>query len=157
MSLTRFSARERLITSSGGWDGGKVSMVLTMIRPRQRVRQCCWPSSLARPLAEMDWSHKRRVSQPHATKHIKKRERNISQLCLIAATGSVQLSLDRSGPAEWGEVTRSFVKAQRRHTLRTTFQGQVYNFLERPSGWKCIIYHTIVWVYNLSAYFLASL
>lgn len=62
----------------------------------------------------------------------------------VKVTGSVQLSLDRSGPAEWGEVTRSFVKAQRRHTLRTTFQGQVYNFLERPSGWKCIIYHTIV-------------
>ncbi|XP_039279401.1 potassium voltage-gated channel subfamily KQT member 1-like [Nilaparvata lugens] len=25
-----------------------------------------------------------------------------------------------------------------------TFQGQVYNFLERPSGWKCFIYHCTV-------------
>ncbi|XKL60277.1 hypothetical protein PGB90_001293 [Kerria lacca] len=26
----------------------------------------------------------------------------------------------------------------------TTFQGQVYNFLERPSGLKCLIYHFTV-------------
>ncbi|XP_065213050.1 potassium voltage-gated channel subfamily KQT member 1-like [Planococcus citri] len=25
-----------------------------------------------------------------------------------------------------------------------TFQGRVYNFLERPSGWKCFIYHFTV-------------
>lgn len=24
---------------------------------------------------------------------------------------------------------------------RATFQGKVYNFLERPAGWKCFIYH----------------
>ena len=25
-----------------------------------------------------------------------------------------------------------------------TFQGTVYNFLERPTGWKCFIYHFTV-------------
>lgn len=53
------------------------------------------------------------------------------------------LTIDR-GPAEWGEATRSYVKSQRRHAGRATFQGQVYNFLERPTGWKCIIYHVAV-------------
>ena len=25
--------------------------------------------------------------------------------------------------------------------MRNTFQGDVYNFLERPTGWKCFLYH----------------
>jgi len=25
--------------------------------------------------------------------------------------------------------------------LHTNFQTQVYNFLERPTGWKCFLYH----------------
>jgi len=29
-------------------------------------------------------------------------------------------------------------------------QGRVYNFLERPSGWKCFVYHFTVWVLLLS-------
>ncbi|XP_042217881.1 uncharacterized protein LOC121863324 [Homarus americanus] len=28
-----------------------------------------------------------------------------------------------------------------RKTVKTTFQGRVYNFLERPTGWKCFLYH----------------
>ena len=27
---------------------------------------------------------------------------------------------------------------------KNTFQGNVYNFLERPTGWKCFIYHFTV-------------
>lgn len=27
---------------------------------------------------------------------------------------------------------------------RAHIQGQVYNFLERPSGWKCFVYHFTV-------------
>ncbi|XP_058833629.1 uncharacterized protein LOC131691334 [Topomyia yanbarensis] len=56
----------------------------------------------------------------------------------------LQMSVDRGGPQEWGEATRSYVKAQRRHAGRATFQGQVYNFLERPAGYKCFIYHVSV-------------
>ena len=26
-------------------------------------------------------------------------------------------------------------------SVRSTIQGKVYNFLERPTGWKCFIYH----------------
>lgn len=55
----------------------------------------------------------------------------------------LQLSIDR-GPHEWGEATRSFVKAQRRHAGRATFQGKIYNFLERPAGFRCFIYHFVV-------------
>ena len=25
--------------------------------------------------------------------------------------------------------------------MRNTLQGDVYNFLERPTGWKCFLYH----------------
>lgn len=28
--------------------------------------------------------------------------------------------------------------------IRLTLQGRVYNFLERPTGWKCFIYHFTV-------------
>lgn len=30
---------------------------------------------------------------------------------------------------------------------RAYIQGRVYNFLERPSGWKCFVYHFTVWVF----------
>ncbi|XP_022245149.1 potassium voltage-gated channel subfamily KQT member 1-like isoform X2 [Limulus polyphemus] len=29
---------------------------------------------------------------------------------------------------------------------KVTFQGKVYNFLERPTGWKCFVYHFTVFV-----------
>jgi len=32
---------------------------------------------------------------------------------------------------------KDFQKGSKHHT----FQGAVYNFLERPTGWKCFIYH----------------
>jgi len=28
--------------------------------------------------------------------------------------------------------------------MKNTFQGAVYNFLERPTGWKCFVYHFTV-------------
>lgn len=31
-----------------------------------------------------------------------------------------------------------------RTTVKSTIQGKVYNFLERPTGWKCFIYHFTV-------------
>lgn len=77
----------------------------------------------------------------------------------------IQLSMDK-GLQEWGEATRSFVKAQqRRHAGRATFQGKIYNFLgeykkcikiivakyifsifnaERPTGIRCFLYHFVV-------------
>ncbi|XP_062556501.1 potassium voltage-gated channel subfamily KQT member 1-like [Armigeres subalbatus] len=78
----------------------------------------------------------------------------VAAAAAMAATGEqtslnaigLQLSVDRGGPQEWGEATRSYVKAQRRHAGRATFQGQVYNFLERPAGYKCFIYHVAVFM-----------
>ena len=28
--------------------------------------------------------------------------------------------------------------------IKSTIQGKVYNFLERPTGWKCFVYHFTV-------------
>ncbi|XP_014814757.1 PREDICTED: potassium voltage-gated channel subfamily KQT member 1-like isoform X2 [Calidris pugnax] len=35
---------------------------------------------------------------------------------------------------------------QSRYLTKTSTQGEVYNFLERPSGWKCFIYHFTVFL-----------
>lgn len=35
---------------------------------------------------------------------------------------------------------------------RAYIQGRVYNFLERPSGWKCFMYHFTVWVLSFKFY-----
>ena len=35
-------------------------------------------------------------------------------------------------------------KLKVRTTIKSTLQGRVYNFLERPTGWKCFIYHFTV-------------
>ncbi|XP_048262887.1 potassium voltage-gated channel subfamily KQT member 1 isoform X9 [Bombus affinis] len=40
---------------------------------------------------------------------------------------------------------RYHVKEHRR-AGKATFQGQVYNFLERPTGWKCFLYHFSVFM-----------
>ncbi|XP_072165330.1 potassium voltage-gated channel subfamily KQT member 1-like isoform X2 [Diadema setosum] len=34
----------------------------------------------------------------------------------------------------------------KRPSVRMSFQGRVYNFLERPSGWKCFAYHFAVFI-----------
>ncbi|XP_043462037.1 potassium voltage-gated channel subfamily KQT member 1-like isoform X5 [Leptopilina heterotoma] len=35
---------------------------------------------------------------------------------------------------------------EHRRAGKATFQGQVYNFLERPTGWKCFLYHFSVFM-----------
>ncbi|XP_069691061.1 potassium voltage-gated channel subfamily KQT member 1-like isoform X5 [Periplaneta americana] len=44
-----------------------------------------------------------------------------------------------------GWETRYLMKEHRR-AGKATFQGQVYNFLERPTGWKCLLYHISVFM-----------
>ncbi|XP_054267585.1 potassium voltage-gated channel subfamily KQT member 1-like [Macrosteles quadrilineatus] len=34
-----------------------------------------------------------------------------------------------------------YLGKEHRRAGKATFQGKVYNFLERPTGWKCFIYH----------------
>lgn len=38
----------------------------------------------------------------------------------------------------------SIYSARRPLLARTHIQGRVYNFLERPTGWKCFVYHFAV-------------
>ncbi|KAJ8945089.1 hypothetical protein NQ318_005269 [Aromia moschata] len=47
-------------------------------------------------------------------------------------------------PLNGGEAARYASKQHKKIAGRATFQGQVYNFLERPDNWKCFVYHIIV-------------
>ncbi|KAF7282423.1 hypothetical protein GWI33_002655 [Rhynchophorus ferrugineus] len=53
-------------------------------------------------------------------------------------------SLLLESPPKWGDAARYASKQHRKIAGRATFQGQVYNFLERPDNWKCFFYHIIV-------------
>lgn len=53
-------------------------------------------------------------------------------------------SLLLESPPKWGEAARYASRQHRKIAGRATFQGQVYNFLERPDNWKCFVYHIIV-------------
>ncbi|KAL8570851.1 hypothetical protein ACOMHN_023524 [Nucella lapillus] len=54
--------------------------------------------------------------------------------------------------ASWGDFKPMMTQMDRlldeqyrhRNTKRVTMQVKVYNFLERPTGWKCFIYHFTV-------------
>ncbi|XP_067293579.1 potassium voltage-gated channel subfamily KQT member 1.1 isoform X2 [Pseudorasbora parva] len=53
---------------------------------------------------------------------------------------------------------RMSVYSATRPTLsRSLFQGRVYNFLERPTGWKCFVYHFTVFLIVLSCLILSVL
>lgn len=44
-------------------------------------------------------------------------------------------------------VDKKFVfgyPSRRKGNLKMSIQGKVYNFLERPTGWKCFVYHFTV-------------
>lgn len=34
-----------------------------------------------------------------------------------------------------------FRQSKKQNSNKLTFQGKIYNFLERPTGWKCFVYH----------------
>ncbi|KAF5286747.1 hypothetical protein FQA39_LY04170 [Lamprigera yunnana] len=55
-------------------------------------------------------------------------------------------SLLIESPPKWGDAARYATREHRRIAGRATFQGQVYNFLERPDSWKCFVYHMVVTV-----------
>lgn len=76
----------------------------------------------------------------------------------IAPTGAPGLAPPMStpvspapAPADLGPRPRvsldprvSIYSARRPLLARTHIQGRVYNFLERPTGWKCFVYHFTV-------------
>ena len=55
----------------------------------------------------------------------------------------------RSLLQERGNWEARYLMKEHRRAGKATFQGQVYNFLERPTGWKCFMYHISVWVLTL--------
>lgn len=57
--------------------------------------------------------------------------------------------------AQW-ENRYAFREGLRRN-LKMTFQGKVYNFLERPTGWKCFVYHFSVFLVVLICLILSVL
>ncbi|TSK19995.1 Potassium voltage-gated channel subfamily KQT member 1 [Bagarius yarrelli] len=73
--------------------------------------------------------------------------------------------LDVPGPPAFPQRRASHLYGHRMSVYSTTrpvltrayFQGQVYNFLERPSGWKCFVYHFTVFLIVLSCLILSVL
>ncbi|XP_045479601.1 potassium voltage-gated channel subfamily KQT member 1 isoform X3 [Harmonia axyridis] len=55
-------------------------------------------------------------------------------------------SLILESPPKWGRAARYALHQHRKIAGKATFQGQVYNFLERPDNWKCFVYHFIVFM-----------
>uniref|UniRef100_A0A8C7PU79 Potassium voltage-gated channel subfamily KQT member 1 n=1 Tax=Oncorhynchus mykiss TaxID=8022 RepID=A0A8C7PU79_ONCMY len=41
---------------------------------------------------------------------------------------------------------RSTIHSQSPYVTKTSMQGDVYNFLERPAGWRCFLYHFLVFL-----------
>lgn len=56
--------------------------------------------------------------------------------CTGTDSKSYQVSMNEKSPNFDAPVTRAHSK--------NSVQAQVYNFLERPTGWKCFIYHFTV-------------
>ena len=54
-------------------------------------------------------------------------------------------TLDPSGAMSVPDKTlQCSYLGRKRAAMKATIQGKVYNFLERPTGWKCFIYHFTV-------------
>ncbi|XP_040201471.1 potassium voltage-gated channel subfamily KQT member 1-like isoform X2 [Rana temporaria] len=53
---------------------------------------------------------------------------------------TLQVSSPAGGVKE-GHPDNSPKPFYRHYLTRTSMQGDIYNFLERPSGWRCLIYH----------------
>lgn len=53
----------------------------------------------------------------------------------------VQSHLDviRGGPFE--KVFEAHYRSKDKKSNKFNIQGKIYNFLERPAGWKCFVYH----------------
>ncbi|KAL3266658.1 hypothetical protein HHI36_010821 [Cryptolaemus montrouzieri] len=65
---------------------------------------------------------------------------NAPSPCFLNPASSLLLE----SPPKWGRAGRYAQHQHRKIAGKATFQGQVYNFLERPDNWKCFVYHFIV-------------
>lgn len=62
-------------------------------------------------------------------------------VCLVVLLAGLD---PRSLLQERGNWEARYLMKEHRRAGKATFQGQVYNFLERPTGWKCFMYHISV-------------
>jgi len=54
-----------------------------------------------------------------------------------------KLPRDRSFQSWYCSAGRTGIRRGRAYTIKI-IQGKIYNFLERPTGWKCFVYHFTV-------------
>ncbi|KAM5247890.1 potassium voltage-gated channel subfamily KQT member 1 isoform 2-T2 [Ctenodactylus gundi] len=69
-----------------------------------------------------------------------------------SAPASAPAAVVEIGPRPPGSLDPrvSIYSARRPLLARTHIQGRVYNFLERPTGWKCFVYHFAVFLIVLA-------
>ena len=60
----------------------------------------------------------------------------------LDSSASYSNEYGRTQPVEKNFESRYLARSK--VPMKTTVQGKVYNFLERPTGWKCFIYHFTV-------------
>uniref|UniRef100_A0A915J3C3 Potassium voltage-gated channel subfamily KQT member 1 n=1 Tax=Romanomermis culicivorax TaxID=13658 RepID=A0A915J3C3_ROMCU len=58
---------------------------------------------------------------------------------LAAAASSATAASSKNGPFE--RMFELHMKQREKRQNKMTRQGRIYNFLERPTGWKCFVYH----------------
>ncbi|XP_053136872.1 potassium voltage-gated channel subfamily KQT member 1 isoform X3 [Hemicordylus capensis] len=63
-----------------------------------------------------------------------------------AAATAVMVNADYPRPAVTLDPRVSIYSVRRPLLSRSNIQGRVYNFLERPTGWKCFVYHFTVFL-----------
>uniref|UniRef100_A0A8D9B9V1 Potassium voltage-gated channel subfamily KQT member 1 n=1 Tax=Cacopsylla melanoneura TaxID=428564 RepID=A0A8D9B9V1_9HEMI len=76
-----------------------------------------------------------------------RRDSSVSYVCDVPAT--TPLNPRNLVNSDCGRLFDSHYLVKYSHSHRragATFQGKVYNFLERPSGWKCFVYHFAVFM-----------
>lgn len=62
----------------------------------------------------------------------------------VAEAATVVMSADFPRPPISLDPRVSIYSVRRPLLSRSNVQGRVYNFLERPTGWKCFVYHFTV-------------
>lgn len=62
----------------------------------------------------------------------------------VAEASTVVMSADFPRPPISLDPRVSIYSVRRPLLSRSNIQGRVYNFLERPTGWKCFVYHFTV-------------
>lgn len=111
-------------------------------------------------------------SEPHETKRCSNSESNSSYKNSLSQSSahfltpndhlcyqnqSLQSGEDENLTDEIKMFDVRFKNLRERKAAKPTLKGKVYNFLERPSGWKCFVYHFSVFTLVLLCLILSVL